>query len=112
MAGHTRVLEKMQQAFFTNCFFGIETPDPTALKAMKKGQNMRMPILDAIKTVNKYGIEAASGIIMGLDTDSDETPQALMDFAHGCKRRTASFPPRTPPTATPTSSSCSRTRRS
>ena len=81
MAGHTRILEKMQQAFFTNCFFGIETPDPTALKAMKKGQNMRMPILEAIQTVNKYGIEAASGIIMGLDTDTPETPQAIMDFA-------------------------------
>lgn len=81
MAGHTRILEKMQQAFFTNCFFGIETPDPTALKAMKKGQNMRMPILEAIQTVNRYGIEAASGIIMGLDTDTDETPQALIDFA-------------------------------
>ena len=81
MAGHTRILEKMRQAFFTNCFFGIETPDPTALKAMKKGQNMRMPILEAIQTVNRYGIEAASGIIMGLDTDTDETPQALMDFA-------------------------------
>ena len=81
MAGHTKILEKMQKAGFNNCFFGIETPDPSALKAMKKGQNMRMPILDAIKTVNKYGIEAASGIIMGLDTDTDETPQALMDFA-------------------------------
>ena len=81
MAGHTRILEKMQKAFFTNCFFGIETPDPTALKAMKKGQNMRMPILEAIQAVNKYGIEAASGIIMGLDTDTDETPQALIDFA-------------------------------
>jgi radical SAM superfamily enzyme YgiQ (UPF0313 family) len=81
MAGHTKILEKMQLAGFNNCFFGIETPDPVALKAMKKGQNMRMPILDAIKTVNKYGIEAASGIIMGLDTDTDETPQALMDFA-------------------------------
>lgn len=81
MAGHTRILEKMRQAFFTNCFFGIETPDPKALKAMKKGQNMRMPILEAVQTVNRYGIEAASGIIMGLDTDTDETPHALMDFA-------------------------------
>src|SRR5277367_865742 len=81
MAGHTRILEKMRLAGFNNCFFGIETPDPKALKAMKKGQNMRMPILEAIQTVNKYGIEAASGIIMGLDTDTDETPQALMDFA-------------------------------
>jgi hopanoid C-2 methylase len=81
MAGHTRILEKMQKAGFNNCFFGIETPDPKALKAMKKGQNMRMPILEAVQTVNRYGIEAASGIIMGLDTDTDETPQALMDFA-------------------------------
>src|SRR5271170_3713428 len=81
MAGHTRILEKMRQAFFTNCFCGIETPDPAALKAMKKGQNMRMPILEAIQAVNRYGIEAASGIIMGLDTDTDDTPQALMDFA-------------------------------
>ena len=81
MAGHTRILEKMQQAFFTNCFFGIESPDPSALKAMKKGQNMRMPILEAVQTVNRYGIEAASGIIMGLDTDTNETPQALIDFA-------------------------------
>ena len=81
MAGHTRILEKMQKAGFNNCFFGIETPDPVALKAMKKGQNMRMPILEAVQTVNRYGIEAASGIIMGLDTDNDETPQALMDFA-------------------------------
>jgi len=81
MAGHTRILEKMQKAGFNNCFFGIETPDPAALKAMKKGQNMRMPILEAVRTVNRYGIEAAAGIIMGLDTDTDETPQALMDFA-------------------------------
>jgi radical SAM superfamily enzyme YgiQ (UPF0313 family) len=81
MAGHTRILEKMQKAGFNNCFFGIETPDPVALKAMKKGQNMRMPILEAVQTVNRYGIEAASGIIMGLDTDTEETPQALMDFA-------------------------------
>ena len=81
MATHTKILEQMREAAFNNIFFGIETPDPIALKAMKKGQNMRMPILDAIKTVNKYGIEAASGIIMGLDTDTDDTPQALMDFA-------------------------------
>jgi len=81
MAAYPRILEKMRRAFFTNCFFGIETPDPAALKAMKKGQNTRMPILEAIRTVNRYGIEAASGIIMGLDTDTDETPQALIDFA-------------------------------
>ncbi len=81
MASHTKVLEQMREAFFTNVFFGIETPEPTALKAMKKGQNLRAPILESVKTFNSYGIEAASGIIMGLDTDTPETPQAIMDFA-------------------------------
>ncbi|MCE0483983.1 MAG: B12-binding domain-containing radical SAM protein [Methylacidiphilales bacterium] len=81
MATHTKVLEQMREAGFNNVFFGIETPEPRALKAMKKGQNLRTPILEAIATVNRYGIEAASGIIMGLDTDTDETPQAIIDFA-------------------------------
>ena len=78
---HSKILEAMRSAGFTNIFFGIETPEPTALKAMKKGQNLRTPILEAVQTVNRYGIEAASGIIMGLDTDTAETPQAIMDFA-------------------------------
>jgi radical SAM superfamily enzyme YgiQ (UPF0313 family) len=78
---HVKILEDMRLAGFTNVFFGIETPEPTALKAMKKGQNLRTPILEAVQTVNRYGIEAASGIIMGLDTDTAETPQAIMDFA-------------------------------
>ena len=81
MAGHTRILEQMREAGFTNVFFGIETPEAGALKAMKKGQNLRTPILEAIQIVNRYGLEAASGIIMGLDTDTPETPQAIMDFA-------------------------------
>ncbi len=78
---HPKILELMREAGFTNVFFGIETPEAAALKAMKKGQNLRTPILEAIQTVNGYGIEAASGIIMGLDTDTADTPGAIMDFA-------------------------------
>jgi hopanoid C-2 methylase len=78
---HAKILEQMRAAGFTNIFFGIETPEPAALKAMKKGQNLRTPILEAVQTCNRHGIEAASGIIMGLDTDTEQTPQAIMDFA-------------------------------
>jgi len=81
MVQHTKIMEQMREAGFNNVFFGIETPDPNALKAMKKGQNLRTPILDAIKTANSHGIEVACGIIMGLDTDTPETAQALIDFA-------------------------------
>jgi len=81
LSTHTKILEQMREAGFNNVFFGIETPDPNALKAMKKGQNLRTPILEAIRTMNSYGMEIAAGIIMGLDTDTPETPQALIDFA-------------------------------
>ncbi len=81
MVTHTKILEQMREAAFSNVFFGIETPDPKALKAMKKGQNLRTPILESITIANSYGIEVACGIIMGLDTDTPETAQALIDFA-------------------------------
>jgi hypothetical protein len=61
-------------------FVGIETPDPVALKAIDKGHNAAMPILESIHTINSYGLEVVSGIILGLDTDSDETGTSLVQF--------------------------------
>jgi len=81
IAGYPDVLEQMRQAFFTNMFIGIETPEPEALRAMQKGQNLRQPMLEAIEAVNRYGIEVAAGIILGLDTDTDQTPQVIREFA-------------------------------
>lgn len=78
---HTQILELMNKAFFRTVFCGIETPEPTALRAMRKTQNLRSPILDSVAALNRHGLEVASGIIMGLDTDTPETPQAIIDFA-------------------------------
>src|SRR5213083_1292795 len=67
-------------AFFVTIFCGIETPDPDALKAMHKDHNMMVPILEGVRTINSYGMEVVSGIIMGLDTDKPETADALLAF--------------------------------
>ncbi|MGA2288595.1 B12-binding domain-containing radical SAM protein [Bradyrhizobium sp.] len=80
IAKRTEILEKMRDAFFQTIFCGIETPDPAALKAMQKDHNMMVPILQGIETINRYGMEVVSGIIMGLDTDKLETGEALLDF--------------------------------
>jgi hopanoid C-2 methylase len=47
---------------------------------MKKDHNMMVPIMEAIKTMNSFGMEVVSGIILGLDTDKPETGQHLMNF--------------------------------
>jgi len=80
VAGYPEILELMREAFMTNVFCGVETPEPDALRAMRKTQNLRTPILQALDTINSYGIEVAAGIILGLDTDTPETPDAILEF--------------------------------
>src|SRR6201995_5009128 len=80
IAKRPEILEKMREAFFVTVFVGIETPDPEALKAMHKDQNMMVPILEGVQAINSYGMEVVSGIIMGLDTDKPGTADALLSF--------------------------------
>ena len=70
----------MREAQFLTVFAGIETPDADALKAMRKEHNNAVPIMQAISTLNDYGLEVTSGIILGLDTDSAETESRLNEF--------------------------------
>jgi radical SAM superfamily enzyme YgiQ (UPF0313 family) len=74
------LLAMMREASFWTIFCGIETPDASALKAMSKQQNNEMPILEAVKTLNSYGMEVVSGMIMGLDTDTYDTPDRILEF--------------------------------
>jgi radical SAM superfamily enzyme YgiQ (UPF0313 family) len=41
---------------------------------------MMVPIMEAIRTLNSYGMEVVSGIILGLDTDKPETGEHLLEF--------------------------------
>src|ERR1700683_3019828 len=74
------ILALMREAFFYAVFCGIETPELGALDAMQKSHNHTLPILDAIATINSYGMEGVSGIILGLDTDTAATAANLLDF--------------------------------
>lgn len=74
------ILAMMREAGFETIFCGIETPEPEALKAMSKSHNMMVPILEGIETLNSYGMEVVSGIILGLDTDTMESGRSIVDF--------------------------------
>lgn len=74
------ILQLMHDAFFETVFCGIETPEPEALRAMSKQHNMTVPLLEAVNTLNSYGIEVASGIILGLDTDTPDTGDRVIEF--------------------------------
>jgi len=80
IAKRPEILELMREALFETVFCGIETPEPEALRAMSKGHNLMVPILDGVQTLNRYGIEVASGIILGLDTDTPDTGERIVEF--------------------------------
>jgi len=80
IAKNERVLALMREAGFVTIFCGIETPEPQALRFMSKDQNLRMPLLEAVRTLNRYGFEVVSGIIIGLDTDTPDTVDRIIDF--------------------------------
>src|SRR5438045_1969464 len=85
IARNARVLELMRDAGFITVFCGIETPEPGALHAMSKDQNLRMPIVDAVRRINAHGMEVVSGIILGLDTDGEETADHIIEFIRASK---------------------------
>lgn len=80
LAQSPKLLEMMREAYFCTIFCGIETPETEALKSISKTHNLSMPILEAIKVLNSYGMEVVSGIIMGLDTDTPETADRILEF--------------------------------
>jgi radical SAM superfamily enzyme YgiQ (UPF0313 family) len=80
MAKQPDILELMRQANFMTVFVGIETPEEDALAGIDKKHNAAVPMYEAIETLNRYGLEVTSGIILGLDTDTDGSEQKLIDF--------------------------------
>ena len=86
IAASPEILAQMREAYFYAIFCGIETPELTALDAIQKSHNHQaLPILDAIQTINGYGMEVVSGIILGLDTDTAATAGNLLEFIEASK---------------------------
>src|SRR5215471_2148311 len=80
IAKRPELLELMREAAFATVFCGIETPDPIGLKAMAKEHNMMVPVLEGVETLNRYGMEVVSGIILGLDTDTPRSGEDILQF--------------------------------
>ena len=80
IAKQTEILALMRAAEFHTVFVGIESAEADALMHMRKEHNAALPMLDAIRTLNSYGLEVTSGIILGLDTDTAETEARLKNF--------------------------------
>ena len=80
IAAEPNLLQQLRDARFTDFYFGIESPDPNALVAIDKKHNLRLPLGVAIETIHSYGLGVHAGFILGLDSDTPDTPEKILRF--------------------------------
>ena len=61
IAKYDDVLDLLRAANFTTIFCGVETPEPEALQAMAKDQNMVVPVGEAVRRLNARGWKWSPG---------------------------------------------------
>ena len=78
------LMDVMIEAGFDTVFLGIETPNPKALKKMKKPQNINVRddnyLFTAVRRIQQKGMQVQGGFILGLDEDDESAFDAQIDF--------------------------------
>ncbi len=63
------LMDLMVSAGFDAVFLGLETPELDSLKECGKYQNTSIDLVEAVKTIQRHGMEVMGGFIIGFDSD-------------------------------------------
>jgi len=74
------LLDLCVDAGLKQAFVGIETPDTTALREVKKRQNLRSNLVGDIHSLQRRGIMVQAGMICGFDADTIDSFGVQYDF--------------------------------
>lgn len=80
LADDQELLDLMVQAGFRTVFVGIETPNVQSLVECNKMQNVGRDLSEAIRAIQRSGMEVMGGFIVGFDNDPCEIFDVLFDF--------------------------------
>ncbi len=80
LADDPDLMALMRLAHFTAVFIGIETPDVDSLLLTKKGQNLRRPLIERIKSIHRAGMRVNAGFIIGFDGEQPGADRRILAF--------------------------------
>ena len=80
LADDTELCALMVQAGFKKVFVGIETPSVEALEECHKVQNRNRDLMDAVRTLQKSGLQVMAGFIVGFDSDRHDIFKRQFEF--------------------------------
>jgi radical SAM superfamily enzyme YgiQ (UPF0313 family) len=78
LARETRLLELMRENDFRYVFVGIESPDEAVLAQAHKNQNRNVEVVEAVRTLAKYGMIVNGGFILGFDNETEKTANHMV----------------------------------
>ncbi|WP_319523946.1 B12-binding domain-containing radical SAM protein [uncultured Desulfosarcina sp.] len=80
MAADPELMEGMNAVGFDQVFVGIETPSKEGLSETGKSQNLKCDLLEAVRTIQRHGMEVTAGFILGFDSDTEDIFDRQIDF--------------------------------
>jgi radical SAM superfamily enzyme YgiQ (UPF0313 family) len=80
LADDTELRALMYEAGFRKVFVGIETPSDASLDECRKLQNRGRDLVEAVKTIQRSGLEVMGGFIVGFDGDTRDVFKQQFEF--------------------------------
>ncbi len=80
MANDPDLMRAMATAGVDQVFIGIETPSQEALAETGKSQNLKCDLQEAVRTIQRHGIEVTAGFILGFDTETEDIFDRQIEF--------------------------------
>ena len=80
LAQDEELLKLMTAAGFDSVFLGLETPEDQCLAECGKSQNRSIDLVEAVKTIQRNGMEVMGGFIIGFDNDPPDIFERQIEF--------------------------------
>jgi radical SAM superfamily enzyme YgiQ (UPF0313 family) len=80
LADDPELCDLMVRAGFRKVFVGIETPSLESLSECHKLQNQRLDLLEAVKILQRAGLQVMGGFIVGFDSDPHDIFERQFEF--------------------------------
>ena len=80
LAQDEELMKLMTAAGFDSVFIGLETPEEECFAECGKNQNRSMDLVDAVKIIQRNGMEVMGGFIIGFDNDPPDIFERQIKF--------------------------------
>lgn len=80
LAEDDHLMELLVKAGFDSVFVGIETPEEKSLYECHKLTNKSRDLMEAVKKMQRFGLEVSGGFIVGFDSDPPDIFEKQINF--------------------------------